>query len=52
LIDETRGRIQSVLQRASYRQLNEEEINGTLAAASAWGVRMRLVQCLEVRDFN
>jgi hypothetical protein len=42
MIVETRQRIQSVLQRANYRQLNEQEIRGTLEAASAWGVRMRV----------
>lgn len=42
LIGETRRRTQSVLERANYRKLSEEEICGTLEAASAWGVRMRV----------
>lgn len=42
LTDETRSRIQSVLKRANYQQLNQDEINSTLQASSAWGVRMRV----------
>lgn len=42
LIDETRDRVRCVLQRANYRQFDQEDINKTLAAASAWGVRMRI----------
>jgi hypothetical protein len=42
LIEETRGRIQSVLKRANYQQLNQNEIDLTLQASSAWGVRMRV----------
>jgi hypothetical protein len=42
LIDETRQRIQSVLERANYRRLSKEEVECTLEAASDWGVRMRV----------
>ncbi len=52
LVDEVFSKVDDALNRANYRRLSSEDIQQALAAASQWGVRMRvnfdLLQRMEI----